>query len=132
VSVGELALGIGLIVGLFTGVAAFAGVLLNFVYHMVGSAGVNTFCALLGVMLVLAWRNAGMVGLDSFVIRSTATLSPIGSFVHRVAHRHPPLSVQPRTDALARVRSPLPQGPGRSAGCLGVQSRVLALGLAVF
>jgi len=60
----------------------FAGALLNFVYMMTSSAGVNTFYALLGVMLVLAWRNVGMVGLDSFVIRSTATLSPIGSFVH--------------------------------------------------
>ena len=81
----------GLLVGLFTGVAAFAAVTLNFVYMMTGSAGVNPFYALLGVMLVLAWRNAGIIGLDSFALKSTASLSPVGSFLRRITHRRPPL-----------------------------------------
>jgi len=70
-SLGELAISIGLLVGLFTGTAAFAGILLNFAYMMTGSAGVNPLCALLGLTLVLAWRNAGIIGLDSFALRST-------------------------------------------------------------
>ena len=49
ISISEFAIGIGLILGLFTGVAAFAAVMLNFTYMMTGSAGVNPFYALLAI-----------------------------------------------------------------------------------
>lgn len=87
ISLGELAIGIGLILGLFTGVAAFAAVTLNFTYMMTGSAGVNPFYALLGVCLVLAWRNAGLIGLDSFALRRIH----LGSVWGMVTRRHSPL-----------------------------------------
>src|ERR1700722_17639020 len=41
VTVSELAIGVLLILGLFTGAAAFAGIALNLVYMFSGSAGVN-------------------------------------------------------------------------------------------
>src|SRR5271170_5310768 len=41
VSVGELLIGVGLILGLFTGAAALAGLLFNLTYMFTGSAGVN-------------------------------------------------------------------------------------------
>ena len=71
VALGEVLIGVGLIVGLFTGVAAFAGLLLNLTYMFSGTAGVNPAYAILGVLLVLAWRNAGWIGLDRFVLRNT-------------------------------------------------------------
>lgn len=65
VSLGEVLIGIGLIVGLFTGAAAFAALLLNATYMFSGSAGVNPAYAILGVFLVLAWRNAGRIRISS-------------------------------------------------------------------
>src|SRR4029453_17155640 len=43
---------------------AFFGVVLNFSFMFSGSAGVNPAFAIVGLLLVLAWRNAGWDGLD--------------------------------------------------------------------
>ena len=61
ISLGEILIGVALILGLFTGVAAFAGLSLNIIYMFTGSAGVNPMYAILSVLLVLAWRNAGWI-----------------------------------------------------------------------
>ena len=87
VAVSELAIGIALILGLFTGVAAVAAVTLNLTYMLSGVAGVNPIYALIGVGLILAWRNAGYVGLDSVVLRSVGTPFHPGQLVRRVSHR---------------------------------------------
>jgi thiosulfate dehydrogenase (quinone) large subunit len=71
ISVGELLIGVALILGLLTGVAAFAGLSLNIIYMFSGSAGVNPMYAIAALFLVLAWRNAGWFGLDRFVLRGT-------------------------------------------------------------
>ena len=63
----ELVVGALLIVGLFTGIAAFVGLVLNFTYALSG-AGVNPAYMIVGLLLVLAWRNAGWIGLDRFVL----------------------------------------------------------------
>jgi thiosulfate dehydrogenase (quinone) large subunit len=68
VTLSELAIGVLLIVGLFTGAAAFAGLGLNVIYMFSGSAGVNPAFAVVSVFLVLAWRNAGYFGLDRFAL----------------------------------------------------------------
>jgi thiosulfate dehydrogenase [quinone] large subunit len=91
ISLGEMAVGIGLILGLFTGVAALGAVALNFTYMMTGTAGVNPLFALAGVGLVLAWRNAGLLGLDSLALRQFTPPFPVGSLVRRITHRQPPL-----------------------------------------
>jgi thiosulfate dehydrogenase [quinone] large subunit len=67
VAVAELLVGIGLIVGLLTGAAALGGLLLNLMYMFSGSAGVNPMYAIISVLLILAWRNAGWLGLDGLV-----------------------------------------------------------------
>jgi thiosulfate dehydrogenase [quinone] large subunit len=72
VAISEVLIGLGLIVGLFTGAAAFAGLLLNLTYMFSGSAGVNPMYALLSVLLVLAWRNGGWIGLDWFLFRDAS------------------------------------------------------------
>jgi thiosulfate dehydrogenase (quinone) large subunit len=66
VAVGEFAIGILLILGLLTGAAAAAGLVLNIVYMFSGSSGVNPAYAIVAVFLILAWRNAGYIGLDRF------------------------------------------------------------------
>ena len=73
VAVGEVAVGLALIAGAFVGIAAFAGVVLNFSYMFAGSAGVNPLFAILGVFLVLAWRVAGYYGLDRWLLPALGT-----------------------------------------------------------
>jgi thiosulfate dehydrogenase (quinone) large subunit len=71
IALGELAIGIALILGLFTGLAALCGLALNLVYMFTGSAGVNPAYAVLELPLILAWRNAGWIGLDHFALNAT-------------------------------------------------------------
>jgi thiosulfate dehydrogenase [quinone] large subunit len=68
VAVSELAIGVLLILGLLTGAAAVAGLALNVIYMFSGSSGVNPAYAIVAVFLILAWRNAGYIGLDRFVL----------------------------------------------------------------
>ena len=68
VTLSELVIGVLLILGLFTGAAAVAGLTLNLVYMFTGSAGVNPAYAIVSVFLILAWRNAGYLGLDRFAL----------------------------------------------------------------
>jgi thiosulfate dehydrogenase (quinone) large subunit len=73
VAVGELALGICLLLGLFTGVFAFLGLVLNFGFVFSGSAGVNPAFIVVGLLLVMACRNAGWIGLDRFLLPRLGT-----------------------------------------------------------
>jgi thiosulfate dehydrogenase [quinone] large subunit len=68
VAFGELVIGVLLILGLFTGIAAFLGSTLNFSFVFAGSAGVNPAMILVSGLLILAWRNAGWWGLDRWVL----------------------------------------------------------------
>jgi thiosulfate dehydrogenase [quinone] large subunit len=68
VAFAELLLGVALLVGMFTGIAALLGAMLNFTYAFAGSAGVNPAMILASMGLVLAWRNAGWIGLDRWLL----------------------------------------------------------------
>jgi thiosulfate dehydrogenase [quinone] large subunit len=74
VTLSELAIGALLILGLFTGAAAFAGIGLNIIYMFSGSAGVNPAYAIVSLFLILAWRNAGYFGLDRFALPAVRDL----------------------------------------------------------
>ncbi len=65
---GELLIGIALLLGAFTGVAAFFGGLLNWNYMMAGTTSVNPVFFLLSVLLILAWKTAGYWGLDRVLL----------------------------------------------------------------
>lgn len=73
VAIGELVIGVLLIVGLFTGIAAALGAVLNFSFVFAGSAGVNPAMILVSILIVLAWRNAGWWGLDRWVLKWLGT-----------------------------------------------------------
>jgi thiosulfate dehydrogenase (quinone) large subunit len=68
VTISELLVGIGLLLGCLTGAAAAGGVALNILYITGGSAGPNGVFILFGVLLVAAWRVAGYLGADYFVL----------------------------------------------------------------
>ena len=73
VAIGEVVIGICLILGLFTGIIAFLGAVMNFSFVFAGSAGVNPAMILLSGLIILAWRNAGWYGLDRFVLPKLGT-----------------------------------------------------------
>jgi thiosulfate dehydrogenase [quinone] large subunit len=68
VTYGELAVGIGLILGAFTGIAAFFGIFMNFNYLFAGTVSINPLLLLIEIFLVLAWRSSGWIGLDRFLL----------------------------------------------------------------
>lgn len=63
---GEIAVGLGLIVGLFTALAAFFGMVMNFNFLFAGTVSVNPIMLLMGILIILAWRTSGYLGLDYF------------------------------------------------------------------
>jgi len=73
VAYSEFLAGICLILGLFTGAAALIAAFMNFNFMLAGSAGVNPLYFLIGMVLVMAWKNAGWWGLDRFVLPALGT-----------------------------------------------------------
>lgn len=67
VAYGELLVGIALILGVFTSVAAFFGVFMNANYLFAGTVSTNPELLLLGIFLILAWRIVGHIGLDRYI-----------------------------------------------------------------
>ncbi len=68
IALSEVAVGVLLILGLFTGAAAVVGLGMNMIYMFTGSAGVNPAYALVALFLILAWRNAGYFGADRYAV----------------------------------------------------------------
>ena len=68
VAYGEFLVGAALIIGLFTGIAAFFGSFMNMNYLMAGTVSTNPILFLLGLFLILAWRVAGWYGLDAYAL----------------------------------------------------------------
>ncbi len=68
IAFGETAVGLGLILGAFVGVAAVAGAFMNLNFMLAGSSSTNPVMLLMGFLLVLAWKTAGYIGLDRFLM----------------------------------------------------------------
>jgi len=64
VAYGEMTIGVLLVLGAFTGIAAFVGGFMNWNFMMAGSASVNPVFFVISVGLILAWKVAGFVGAD--------------------------------------------------------------------
>ena len=76
IPIGELAIGIALLLGLLTGFAAFLGGFLNWNFIMAGVASTNGMLFLISMLLVLAWKVAGYYGLDRWVLPYLGTPWP--------------------------------------------------------
>ena len=68
IAYGELAIGIALILGAFTGLAAFGAGLMNWNFLMAGTVSSNPLLFAIGVLLILAWKTAGYWGADRFLL----------------------------------------------------------------
>ena len=74
VAISEFTFGILLIAGIFVGATAFFSGFMNWNFIMAGSASVNGVFFGLAVLLVLAWKVAGYLGLDYFLLPRIADL----------------------------------------------------------
>lgn len=68
VAFGEVAIGLALILGLFTGVAAFFGGFLNANFLLAGAVSTNPVLFILATWLVLEHRAAGRLGADGLIV----------------------------------------------------------------
>jgi thiosulfate dehydrogenase [quinone] large subunit len=73
IAFGETLVGAGLILGVFTGIAAFFGFFMNFNYLMAGTVSINPVLLFLSLILLLAWKTAGWWGLDRWVLVDLGT-----------------------------------------------------------
>jgi thiosulfate dehydrogenase [quinone] large subunit len=68
ITFGELLVGLGLILGALTGIAAFFGLVMNINYLFAGSISTNPILGIGALLLILAWRVAGTLGLDRYLL----------------------------------------------------------------
>lgn len=68
VAFGEVLVGLALITGFLTGFAAFMGGTMNASFLLAGTLSSNPVMFILATWLVLAWRVAGWIGLDRWVL----------------------------------------------------------------
>jgi thiosulfate dehydrogenase [quinone] large subunit len=74
IPVGEFLVGLGLILGMFTGFAALFGGFMNWNFMMAGSVSVNPLFLAISILLIVGWKVAGYFGLDYFLIPWAGTL----------------------------------------------------------
>src|SRR5437762_5745440 len=91
VTFGEVLIGLGLIFGVLTGIAAFFGVFMNLSFLLAGAVSINPVIGVLALFLVLAWRIAGFYGIDSYLLPLLGT-----PWTGTLAHRKTP-TVSPAT-----------------------------------
>jgi thiosulfate dehydrogenase (quinone) large subunit len=85
VAYGEVLVGLALIVGALTGIAAFFGIVMNANYLLAGAVSTNPILAFLAIFIVLAWRNAGWIGLDRWLLPLIGTPWQLGGAFRRDA-----------------------------------------------
>ena len=73
VAYGELLVGIALVIGAFTGFAAFFAGFMNWNFMMAGAASSNPVFFVIALGLIMAWKVSGLVGADFFLLRWVGT-----------------------------------------------------------
>jgi thiosulfate dehydrogenase [quinone] large subunit len=68
VTYGEILVGAALIIGIFTGIAASFGFFMNLNYLLAGTVSINPILFTLSIGLILAWKVAGYIGADRYVL----------------------------------------------------------------
>jgi thiosulfate dehydrogenase [quinone] large subunit len=67
VAFGELVIGIALVAGFFTRIAALASLVLLFTYVMSGTASVCAFYALFAIVILMTWQTSSWIGVDGVI-----------------------------------------------------------------
>ncbi len=70
---GEVLVGIGLLIGVLTGIAAFFGILMNTSFLLAGTVSTNPTLLILSIGIMLAWKVAGYIGGDRWVLPTLGT-----------------------------------------------------------
>ena len=86
IAIGEVTVGVMLIVGVFTGFAALAGATMNFNFLLAGSASTNPVLFIIAVLLIMGWKVAGWIGLDRWVLPALGTPWEPGPIVQETVH----------------------------------------------
>ena len=73
IAIGEFLVGVALILGLFVGLAAFFGASMNFSFMLAGSLSAGPLLLVLQILLMIAWKIAGHLGLNYFVHKRFGT-----------------------------------------------------------
>lgn len=73
VAYGEVLIGVALILGAFTGIAAFLAGFMNWNFMMAGTLSANPLFFAIATWLVLAWKTAGWWGLDRVLLPALGT-----------------------------------------------------------
>lgn len=95
VAVGELLVGVGLILGGLTLAAAFFGALMNLSYMLAGTPSTNPVLYTVSVLLLIAGPAAYYWGLDRFLLHRLA----------RLLHRAPAVPARASPPAQGQVRA---------------------------
>jgi len=85
ITFGEIAIGVALVLGALTGIAAFFGAFMNMSFLLAGSASTNPVLFTLAIGLMLAWKVAGYYGLDRYLLPMLGTPWRPGVLVDRGA-----------------------------------------------
>jgi thiosulfate dehydrogenase (quinone) large subunit len=67
VAVAEFVIGIALVLGIFTPMAALGSLALLFTYVMSGTASVCAFYALFAIVILATWRTSSWIGVDGLL-----------------------------------------------------------------
>ncbi|HJX61303.1 MAG TPA: DoxX family protein [Dehalococcoidia bacterium] len=73
IAIGEVAMGVLLIVGAFVGIAALFGAFMNFNFLMAGSASINPVMFVVAMLVIFGWKTAGWIGLDRWLLPALGT-----------------------------------------------------------
>jgi thiosulfate dehydrogenase (quinone) large subunit len=68
ITYGEFAVGLGILLGVLTGIAAGFGVLMNLNYLLAGTVSVNPVLGMFGLFLCFSWRVCGWIGGDRWLL----------------------------------------------------------------
>jgi thiosulfate dehydrogenase (quinone) large subunit len=68
IAVSEVLVGVALILGVLTGVAAFGGLMMNVSFMLAGTASTNPVLGALAILIILGWKVAGHWGFDRFLL----------------------------------------------------------------
>jgi thiosulfate dehydrogenase (quinone) large subunit len=68
VTAGEFAVGLGILLGVLTGIAAGFGVLMNMNYLLAGTVSINPILGMFALFLCFSWRVCGQIGLDRWLL----------------------------------------------------------------
>ncbi|HET7034824.1 MAG TPA: hypothetical protein VFI42_04010 [Thermomicrobiaceae bacterium] len=85
-AVAETLVGLALILGAFTALAAFLGILLSVSHLLAGTSSLDPLLLVLAIGLILAWKTAGWLGFDRWLLPMLGVPGQGGALITRLTH----------------------------------------------